>query len=51
MDDHDLTEAERQRLVDVPTGAAWLAGVTVGLLLVAWFLMWLLVYLPRGPVG
>jgi hypothetical protein len=47
----DLTEAEQQRLADVPSGAAWLAGIAVGLLLIAWFLIWLLIYIPRGSIG
>jgi hypothetical protein len=47
----DLTEAELHRLADVPSGAAWLAGIAVGLLLIAWFLIWLLIYIPRGSIG
>lgn len=50
--DHpSLTDAEMQRLEVLPTGAAWLAGVAVGLMLIAWFLIWLLVYIPRGAIG
>jgi hypothetical protein len=48
---NDLTEAELQRLADVPMGAVWLAGIAVGLLLIAWFLIWLLIYVPRGAIG
>jgi hypothetical protein len=50
-DDHKLTPAEEQRLADVPVGAAWLAGIAVGSMLVAWFLIWLLIYIPRGSIG
>ena len=50
-DEAELTEAEEQRLAGVPSGAAWLAGVAVGLLLIAWFLIYLLIYVPRGSIG
>lgn len=50
-DEPTLTEAEAQRLAPVPTGAAWLAGIAVLLLLAAWFAIWLLVYIPRGSIG
>jgi hypothetical protein len=36
---------------EVPRGALALAAFTVGLLLVAWFLIYALVFLPRGTVG
>jgi hypothetical protein len=36
---------------EVPRGALALAGLTVGLLLLAWFLIFSLVFLPRGMVG
>ena len=36
---------------EAPKGAIALAGLTVGLLVAAWFAMYLLVFLPRGPVG
>jgi hypothetical protein len=39
------------RLTDVPRGALALAGITVGLLLIAWFLIYFFVFLPRGSVG
>jgi hypothetical protein len=35
----------------VPSGAFALAGVAVGLLVIAWFAMYLFVFIPRGPVG
>jgi hypothetical protein len=35
----------------VPRGAIALAGAAVGLLLVAWLLIYVLVFLPRGMVG
>jgi len=38
-------------LGDVPKGAMALAGLTVFLLLVAWFAMYAFVFLPRGQVG
>jgi len=51
MADEPLSEAEARRLADVPTGAAWLSGIAVGLLLVVWFLIWFLLYIPRGSIG
>ena len=36
---------------EVPRGALALAALTVGLMLVAWFLIYALVFLPRGTVG
>jgi len=38
-------------LQKVPSGAVALAGITVGLLLVFWFVVYLYVYIPRGLVG
>ena len=43
--------AEDPRLRAVPSGALALAGLTVGLLLLAWLLIYALVFLPRGMVG
>lgn len=36
---------------EVPRGALALSGLTVGLLLLAWFLMYAWVFVPRGMVG
>jgi len=36
---------------DVPRGALALSALTVGLLLLAWFLIYALVFLPRGMVS
>ena len=38
-------------LREVPRGALALSGLTVGLLLLAWLLMYALVFLPRGMVS
>lgn len=38
-------------LEEVPRGALALSGLTVGLLLLAWLLMYALVFLPRGMVS
>jgi len=46
-----LTDSEARLLEPVPTGAAWLAGAAVALMLVVWFLIWLLIYIPRGAIG
>jgi hypothetical protein len=42
---------EQRRLAPLPSGAAALAGAAVFLLLLAWVLIYLMVYLPRGMVG
>jgi hypothetical protein len=38
-------------MVEVPSGALALSGLTVGLLLLAWFLVYAFVFLPRGMVS
>jgi len=50
-EDEGLSDSEARLLAAVPSGAAWLAGSAVALLLIAWFLIWLLIYLPRGAIG
>lgn len=40
-----------EALQSVPSGAFALAGVAVGLLLVAWLFVYFFVFLARGPVG
>ena len=47
----DLDQQQLLALREVPRGAIALGGVAVVLLLVAWLLIYLLVYLPRGMVG
>ena len=48
----DVDDAALERVMnDVPQGALALSGLTVGLLLLAWFLIYVLVFLPRGMVG
>jgi hypothetical protein len=47
----DLDQRELLALREVPKGAIALGGVAVVLLLVAWLLIYLLIYLPRGMVG
>lgn len=51
MADDPLTDDDVKRLAAVPTGAAWLSAIAVGLLLIAWFLIWFLIYIPRGSIG
>lgn len=47
-----LDPAERERLLAaVPAGAIALAGLTVVLLLIGWFALYLFVYLPRGAAS
>jgi hypothetical protein len=47
-DDEALLEAA---LAEVPRGAAAVSGVAVLLLMIGWFLVYLLIFLPRGSVG
>jgi asparagine N-glycosylation enzyme membrane subunit Stt3 len=47
-DEADELEAA---LAEVPRGALVLAGAAVGLLMLAWFAIYLFVFLPRGQVG
>lgn len=46
-DDEALVRVMRE----VPRGALALSGLTVGLLLVAWLLLYAFVFLPRGMVS
>ena len=39
------------KLKDAPSGAFALAGVAVGLLILAWLLIYFFVFIPRGSVG
>lgn len=48
-DDDSVLPEEVMR--EVPKGALALSALTVGLLVVAWFVIYLFVFLPRGPVG
>lgn len=43
--------ADDPALAAVPSGALALAGLTVGLLLLAWFVLYVFAYLPRGTVS
>ena len=47
----ELDQQQLLALREVPSGAIALGGAAVLLLLVAWLLIYLLVYLPRGMVG
>jgi len=52
QDDDGLSQDQVERaLHETPGGAFALAGLTVGLLIVAWVAIYLFVFLPRGPVG
>lgn len=43
--------ALERALREVPSGALALSGLTVGLLMLAWLLVYAFVFLPRGMVG
>jgi hypothetical protein len=47
----ELDQTQLLALREVPSGAIALGGTAVLLLLIAWVLIYLLVYLPRGMVG
>jgi hypothetical protein len=47
----ELDEQQLAALREVPRGAIALSGIAVSLLLIAWLLIYLLIYLPRGMVG
>ena len=47
----DFDQRQLLALREVPSGAIALGGIAVLLLLIAWLLIYLLVYLPRGMVG
>ena len=48
----DIDEAALERVMrEVPRGAWALSGLTVGLLLLCWILIYVFVFLPRGMVG
>lgn len=44
-------DALERVMTKVPRGALALSGLSVALLLIAWFAMYALVFLPRGTVG
>jgi hypothetical protein len=47
-----IDEAALERVMrEVPKGAWALSGLTVGLMLLAWILIYAYVFLPRGMVG
>lgn len=43
--------ALERALAETPRGALALAGIAVGLLLLAWLAIYAFVFLPRGPVS
>ena len=47
----DLDPQQPLALREVPSGAVALGGIAVLLLLIAWILIYLLIYLPRGMIG
>lgn len=55
IDPHEASRLEQSRLEEAmketPKGALALSGAAVLLLLIAWFSIYLFVFLPRGPVG
>ena len=50
-EDSENRAAEELALARVPSGAAALAAIAVGLLLLAWLVVYFAVYLPRGLVS
>lgn len=50
-DQPTLDQKQLEALRRVPAGAAALSASAVLLLLVAWLLIYFLIYLPRGMIG
>lgn len=51
-DDDGLSQTQiDEAMSQVPRGAFALAGLTVGLLIVAWLAIYVFVFLPRGMVN
>jgi hypothetical protein len=50
-DDGIAPEALERAMVETPKGALALAGLTVGLLMLAWLAVYFLIFIPRGMVG
>ncbi len=48
--DDELAALERA-MAETPRGTIAVAGTAVSLLMLSWFLIYLLVFLPRGSVG
>lgn len=47
-----IGDADLEKVLQVvPRGAAALAGAAVAVILIAWLLVYFLVFLPRGPVN
>ena len=49
--DDEASDGLSAALQETPRGAFALAGLTVALLLAAWFFVYFFVFLPRGSVG
>lgn len=49
-DDPDVAALE-EALAQTPRGALAVAGISVALLMVGWFFVYLVIFLPRGSVG
>ena len=47
----DDEAALKAAMAEVPKGTIAVAGTAVALLLIGWFLIYFLVFLPRGSVG
>lgn len=55
LDNSSISEDEESTLAAAmkiaPRGAYALSGVALGLLIIIWLLIYIFVFLPRGPVG
>lgn len=50
--DESVTEADLDAVMEeVPRGALALAGTAVLLLLIGWFFVYFVIFIPRGSVG
>jgi hypothetical protein len=50
--DESITETDLDTVMEqVPKGALALAGIAVLLLLIGWFFVYFVIFIPRGSVG
>ena len=47
----DHSDEAAQALLDGPIGAYLVAGISVGLVFIAWLVFYFFVFMPRGAIG
>jgi hypothetical protein len=51
VDAPDHSDEAAQALLDGPIGAYLVAGISVGLVFIAWLVFYFFVFMPRGAIG